>query len=179
MKTLTTMKLSKVLFVVMAFALFAGCASKVQQTVSKPIAVQKSDAKTIYLTISHTPNVNADGAYVNAEKELSDAIIKKVNVKMPKTNIITTQKPVSGLEADVVINEFNYISGASRIFAGALAGKAKLGAKLTLTDIATNKNVGETDLGTSSKFSEGIFGGTSSKQIDALAEQIVASIKAP
>jgi hypothetical protein len=173
------MKISKILSLFMAFIFVAGCASKVQQTVTKPITVQKNDVKTIYLKISHTPNVVEDGAYVNAEKELSDAIIKKVNMKMPKTNIITTQKPVAGLEANVVINEFNYISGAARVFAGALSGKAKLGAKVTLTDIASNKNVGETDLGTSSKFSEGIFGGTSSKQIDALADQIVALIKAP
>jgi|SRR3954462_11442308 len=173
------MKISKILSLLMAFVFVVGCASKVQQTVTKPVTVQKTEVKTIYLKISHGPGVNADGAYVNAEKELSDAIIQKVKVKLPKTNIITTQKPVAGLEAGVVINEFNYISGAARIFAGALSGKAKLGAKVTLTDIASNKNLGETDLGTSSKFSEGIFGGTSSRQIDALAEQIVTLIKAP
>lgn len=171
------MKTAKIISLLMAFLLAAGCASKVEQKVSKPVTIQKSEVKTIYLQISHTPNVNADGAYVNAEKELSDAIIQKVKEKIPNANIITTQKPLAGLETDVVINEFNYISGAARVFAGALSGKAKLGAKVTLIDIATNKNVGETDLGTSSKFSEGIFGGTSSRQIDAMAEQIVALIK--
>ena len=61
--------------------------------------------------------------------------------------------------------------------AGALSGKAKLGIKLEVTDIATKQKKGEILLGTSSKFSEGIFGGTSGRQVEAVSEQIVNQLK--
>ena len=151
--------------------------TQAEQTAATEAAIKKPEIKTIYLKISRGPNVNADGAYANAEKELSDAIIKKLRVKIPKANIITTLKPASGIEADIVITEFNYISGPTQMLA-VPSNPAKLGAKLTLTDIVTNKNIRKAEIGTSSKFSEGIFGGTSSVQIDSLAEKIATRIKA-
>ncbi|MET0357545.1 MAG: hypothetical protein ABW044_12260 [Cellvibrio sp.] len=179
------MKAFKVLAFLTAALFIAGCASKTtktqeaktEQTEAKQTTVKKAEIKTIYLKISHDPTVIADGAYVSAEKELSDAIIKKIRVKIPKANIITTQKPASGIEADIVISEFSYIASATQMLA-APSNKAKLGAKLTLTDITTNKTIRKVELGTSAKFSEGIFGGTSSAQIENLADKIVARIKA-
>jgi|GEM_PF-2526142 len=174
-------------FALLCSVLFiTSCASKTQQTqqaqqeeqaATQEAVVKKAEIKTIYLKISRGPDINADGAYINAEKELSDAIIKKLKVKIPRASVITTQKPASGLEADVVISEFNYISGPTQMLA-VPSNKAKLGAKLTLTDIVTNKNIRKVEIGTSSKFSEGIFGGTSSAQIESLADKIVARIKA-
>ncbi len=151
--------------------------TQAEQTAAAEADVKKPEIKTIYLKISRGPNVNADGAYASAEKELSDAIIKNLRVKMPKANVITTLKPASGLEADVVISEFNYIGGPTQMLA-VPSNPAKLGAKLTLTDIVTNKNIRKVEIGTSAKFSEGIFGGTSSAQIESLADKIVARIKA-
>lgn len=181
------MKVFKTLLIISSVLFIASCASKTKQTQSqqtqteqteaKEATVKKPDIKTVYLKISHDQSVNADGAYVNAEKELSEAIIKKIKLKIPRANIITTQKPASGIEADVVISEFNYIGSAPQLLA-APSNKAKLGAKLTLTDIVTNKNIRKIELGTSAKFSEGIFGGTSSAQIESLADKIVARIKA-
>jgi len=183
MKTSSTFKISALIF---SALLITSCASKTKQTqqaqqeeqaAAQEAVVKKAEIKTVYLKISRGSEINADGAYTTAEKELSDAIIKKLKVKIPRANVITTQKPASGIEADIVITEFNYISGPTQMLA-APSNKAKLGAKLTLTDIVTNKNIRNVEIGTSSKFSEGIFGGTSSAQIESLADKIVARIKA-
>ena len=130
------MKVFKTLLIISSVLFIASCASKTKQTQSQQTQteqteakVKKADIKTIFLKISHDQSVNADGAYVNAEKELSEAIIKKIKLKIPRANIITTQKPASGIEADVVINEFNYIGSAPQLLA-APSNKAKLGAKL-------------------------------------------------
>jgi len=176
----------KNLVLILSILFIASCTSKAKQTQQtqteqaavKEAAVEKAEIKTIYLKISRGPDVNADGAYINAEKELNDAIIKKLRVKIPRANVITLQKPASGLQADVVVSEFNYISSPTQMLAAKPSDKAKLGAKLTLTDIATNKNIRNLEIGTSAKFSEGIFGGTSSAQIESLADKIVARIKA-
>ncbi|RYY74217.1 MAG: hypothetical protein EOO52_15255 [Gammaproteobacteria bacterium] len=181
MKTLT------LLITLTTLLAFTGCANKTKQTQTQQTqteqteaaapSVKKTEIKTLYLKITHEPSVNADGAYLNAEKELSETIIKKLRVKMRRTNIITTQKPANGLEANIVISEFNYIGTTPQPFpAAATPERAKLGAKLTVTDIATGKSIRKAEFGTSAKFSEGIFGGTSTAQIENLADKIVSRI---
>ena len=108
---------------------------------------------------------------------MQTTIIKNLKSQLPNVNIVTTKKPLSGISTNVLIEEFKYVSGAKRFFAGVFAGKAILRAKVNLVNIASNENIGETTLGTSSKISEGIFGGTTGQQIEAVAQKIVSLLK--
>ena len=156
---------------------FTGCASNVSQTINKPITVQEHSNNIIYLTVSNDPTVKEDKNYAQTKQELIDTIIKKLQIELPSSQIVTSKKPTEGISADITIQEFNYVSGAARFLTGVLSGKAKLGAKLELVDIASNKNIGEILLGTSSKFSEGIFGGTTGRQVEAVATEVVNLLK--
>ena len=155
----------------------AGCASNVTQAINKPIMVQAHSTNTFYIEVTNDPAVNKDKNYMQARQELIDSIIKKLKKELPSSQVVTLSKPSEGISAHIIIQEFNYVSGAARFLTGVLSGKAKLGAKLELVDIVSNKNIGEVLLGTSSKFSEGVLGGTTARQIDAVATEIVSLLK--
>jgi hypothetical protein len=55
-------------------------------------------------------------------------------------------------------------------------GSARLGVKVELSDLETNQKIGESIFGTASSAKEGIFGGTTSRQIDAVSDSIVTMI---
>ena len=154
-----------------------GCASNVSQTVNKPITVQEHSNNIIYIAVSSDSTISEDKNYAKTRQELIDTIIQKLKIELPSSQVVTSNKPNEGISAQITIHEFNYVSGAARFLTGVLSGKAKLGAKLELVDIASNKNIGEVLLGTSSKFSEGIFGGTTGRQIEAVATEVVNLLK--
>jgi Domain of unknown function (DUF4410) len=156
---------------------FTGCASNVSQTVNKPITVQEHSNNIIYITVSRDPTVNQDKNYAKTKQELIDSIINKLKIELPSSQAVTSNKPSEGTSVHITFLEFNYISGAARFLTGVLSGKAKLGVKLEIVDIASNKNIGEVLLGTSSKTSEGVFGGTTGRQIEAVATEVVSLLK--
>lgn len=169
--------MKKIIVAFLAPFIFLGCASNVSQTIKQPIVKSTNPVNVIHLVVSRSENVSEDNDFLSVKQDLIAQISEKAKVKIPNLRILTTGEPRSGMVANVEIQELHYVSGAARFMGGALSGKAKLGAKLEVTDISSNQKKGELLLGTSSKFSEGILGGTTGRQVKAISEQIVNQLK--
>jgi len=169
--------LRKILAASLVPLLFLGCSSNVSQKIKQPIVKSTNQVNIIYLAVSRSENVVENKNYLSVKQDLITQISEKAKIKIPNLQIITTEKPTSGLSANIEIQDLNYVSGASRFMAGALSGKATLGAKLEITDLDSKQKKGELLLGTSSNFSEGILGGTTGRQVNAVSEQVVNQLK--
>lgn len=112
----------------------------------------------------------------NVVLKLRDTIVENLKQTNPSTNLVLNAEPSSGIIVDAVVEDFRYVSGAARALAGVLSGKARLGVKVKLRDASTNEVIGESKFGTSSKISEGVFGGVTSRQIKAVAVSVAYMI---
>jgi len=74
---------------------------------------------------------------------------------------------------EITIEHFRYVSGFGRFMAGVMVGDAELMLNVKLVDLSTNQIVSESQLDTRSEFSEGIFGATTSRQLEAMSKKIV------
>ncbi|PUA27202.1 MAG: hypothetical protein B0W54_20500 [Cellvibrio sp. 79] len=169
--------MKKLVVAFIASFLFLGCASNVSQTTTQPIVKSTSPVNVIHLVVSRSESIPEDKDFLSVKQDLITQISEKAKVKIPNLRILTTGEPTSGLVANIEIQELRVVSGATRFMAGAISGKAKLGARLEITDISSKQKKGELLLGTSSKFSEGILGGTTGRQVKAVSEQIVNHLK--
>lgn len=77
------------------------------------------------------------------------------------------------LSVEITIEHFRYVSGFGRFMAGVMVGDAELMLNVKLVDLSTNQIVSESQLDTRSEFSEGIFGATTSRQLEAMSKNIV------
>jgi hypothetical protein len=170
-------KLKKIAVAFLVPFIFLGCASHISQTTKQPIVKSTSPVNAIHLVVSRSENVSEGKDFLSVKQDLINHILEQAKVKTPNLRIITTGEPTSGLVANIEIQELRFVSGAARFIAGAVSGKAKLGARLEITDISSKQKKGELLLGTSSKFSEGFLGGTTGRQVKAMSEQIVNQLK--
>ena len=77
------------------------------------------------------------------------------------------------ISVEITIEHFRYVSGFGRFMAGVMVGDAELMLNVKLVDLSTNQIVSESQLDTRSEFSEGIFGATTSRQLEAMSKKIV------
>jgi len=77
---------------------------------------------------------------------------------------------------NISIENFRFVSGFGRFMAGAIVGNAQLMLKIKITELSSGKVIGESFFDTQSEFSEGVFGATTSRQLEAMAMKITEYI---
>lgn len=173
------MRLFRASVILFATILGAGCAAHVQETVSKPTTLRQENTSNIYLSISGQPSVVESDGYESSTEELRNVLSEKIKAAIPSARVENGDASVShtqGLKAKLTIEDFRYVSGLSRFMTGIMVGKARLQVRVELIELGSDRKIGESSFGTSSQTSEGIFGGTTSRQIEAVADSIVAMI---
>jgi hypothetical protein len=156
-----------------------GCAAHVQETVSKQTTLRQEHTSNIYLSVSGQPAVVASDGYESSIEELLNVLSEKIKTAIPSARVENGDASVShtqGLKAKLTIEDFRYVSGFGRFMTGIMVGKARLQVRVELIELGTNQKIGESSFGTSSQTKEGILGGTTSRQIEAVADSIVAMI---
>lgn len=171
------MRMTKLLLIAVVAFLAAACASNVHQNISQPVESRAEKVENIYLVISNTSSVQTDSNYVQSVDELRNAIREQLQLAMPSASLVSEKVPPTGIKASITIEDFRYVSGAARFLTGIMVGKARLQVRVELIDLATGKKIGESAFGTSSSTSEGIFGGTTSRQLDAVAAKVVVMLR--
>lgn len=149
-----------------------GCASKVSQHVAEPTKTQQTSEKSIVLNVPVSKYFAADEDYLRSVKDLKSAIDHNLKIISPSSVIQQGAGNATGLKANILIEEFYYVSAAARFLTGIMAGEAKLSVRVELYDLQSGEIVGESKFGTSSNISEGVFGATTSRQIEAVAKSI-------
>ena len=172
-------KLVVILITVMP-VLIVGCATQVQQTGSfAPPATSVKPGDVIFGSITADQTVASSSDYASSMDDLRSALSDRLQQVLPGRTLIFNNPPAgvsAGLKMEITVLDFNHVSGAGRFFAGIAAGHARLEVHVVLTDIQTGNKFGDAEFGTKSSNWEGIFGGTTSRQIDAVAGRIIGMI---
>lgn len=173
------MRLFRASVILFVTILGTGCAAHVQETVSKAATVRQENISNIYLSISGQPSVVESDGYESSTEELRNVLSEKIKAAMPSAHVENGDASAShakGLKAKLTIEDFRYVSGFGRFMTGIMVGKARLQVRVELIELGSNQKIGESSFGTSSQTKEGILGGTTSRQIEAVADSIVAMI---
>jgi len=173
--------LTLAIFIIAGLAI-TGCASQVQKSdVIQPI-VQREQLQNIRISINPNRRLSASRHYDESMDELGRILQEKIASAIPdaKVTIGNTSAAIGpGLRISLTVLDFQYVSGAARFVSGMMSGNALLRVKVELSDLQTKTKKGESILGTTSNAREGIFGGFTSRQIDAVSDSIVAMIASP
>lgn len=168
-------KLGTILTIITVF-LIAGCASEVQPIPNMATSVQEQPGKVIYISITAAPAITSDSDYSSSMAEFQSTLSKKIEDDFPGTQVVFSQPPsgaASGQKMNIAVLDFRYVSGSGRFWGGILVGKARLQVRVQITDMHTGKLTGDSSMGTSSSTGAGIFGATTSRQIDGVTNAIV------
>ena len=156
-----------------------GCASQVQKPDVFHPAIPHGKLDNIHLRIADNPQFSTSRGYSQSMEELRRVLREKITSTIPDAHLETedaSATPGPGIRVAVRITDFRYVSGAVRFLTGVISGNARLGLRVELSDLQTNQKIGESIFGTSSSTKEGIFGGTTSRQINAVSDSIVTMI---
>jgi len=156
-----------------------GCASQVQKSEVIQSNVQREQLQNIQIAINPSRRFSASPNYSESMDELRRILQQKIVSAIPDAKVTIEKVPGAtgpGLRISLTVLDFQYVSGASRLIRGMMSGNALLRVRVELSDLQTNTKKGESILGTKSDAREGILGGITSRQIDAVSDGIVAMI---
>jgi hypothetical protein len=165
-------------FTLLFFLLFLyGCAANIKEEVHKPLSSDGNNAiEQIYLDISHPKHVPTSTDLAKITTELKQLISGKYS-GMTQDSSLSQLKPDNGIGVYISIEHLKYVSGVERFMVGILAGDAELRLGVKLVELSSGDVIGESVLDTRSKKVEGIFGATTSRQLEAVAQKIVEDIQ--
>lgn len=146
-----------------------GCAANIKEVIKDPIEHQELTSQKLFLDISASKYV-AKSSDLNRSISELDQLIKK-NYSGGISTLNSNAK--SGLSVKVLIKHYRHVSGFGRFMAGVMVGDAELSLTVQILDLSTDQILGESILDTRSEFSEGVFGATTSRQLEAMSQKII------
>ena len=156
-----------------------GCASQVKKSDLIQPSVQREKLQNIQISINPNRRFAASRNYDESMDELRRVLQEKIVSAIPDAKVTIGNTPTAigpGLRISLTVLDFKYVAGSTRFLSGMMSGNALLRVKVELSDLQTNTKNGESILGTTSSAKEGIFGGITSRQIEAVSDSIVAMI---
>jgi len=160
-------------FILIIFlSLITGCAANIKQSVKTSNVQQAAIPSSIKLDIKTSNSIVKSTDLANSIVELNQQISKEY-----KGNLVPdSASDKADILVEITIEHFRYVSGFGRFMAGVMVGAAELKLNVKFIDVATNQIVNESLLDTTSEFNEGVFGATTSRQLEAMAKKIVSMI---
>lgn len=150
-------------------SLIAGCAANIKQSVKTSNMQQGAIPNSISVAISSSNSISKSRDLTKSITELNTLITTDY-----KGNLIPSNSSnQADISVEITIEHFRYVSGFGRFMAGVMVGDAELMLNVKLVDLSTNQIFSESQLDTRSEFSEGIFGATTSRQLEAMSKKIV------
>jgi uncharacterized protein DUF4410 len=158
-----------------AALVITGRASQVQKSDVIQPSVQREKLQNIQISINPNRRFAASRHYDESMDELRRVLQEKIASAIPDAKVTIGNTPTAigpGLRISLTVLDFQYVAGSARLLTGMMSGNALLRVKVELSDLQTNTKNGESILGTTSSAREGIFGGFTSRQIDAVSDSI-------
>lgn len=165
------MNLKKISLVIVLFVL-SGCAAQINEVTRESLKPEKVVAQSIFLDVTSSDSLSQS-------KNLSDSIAKLKTLISKNFNgniLLKNSSNSNGMALKVTFEHYRHVSGFGRFMAGAMVGDAELRLNVRIVDLSTNQVIRESTLDTGSEFSEGIFGATTSRQLEAMSKKIVSFI---
>lgn len=153
-----------------------GCATQSKILTSQ--ALQEPLNRYSALAIDVVPG---SGVARNADFEkVRENLINAIATKLPGRTSLTTSSGASGKDAlkmKVLIKRLSYTSQAARVLVGLMAGSSELLTDIELTDQRTGQVLWRASTEARSGKQFGVFSPSSTTQVEALSEQIVAELE--
>jgi len=164
------------------FALMlAGCAASVQQSggPNDGINVPIDAAKRIVLVMDGTEVVTSSadwGLFVSEWQAAIAGAAAGQGIEYAYKLPTKERDGLAGTEVLVYVNDYRYLTSSTRSLAGVFAGNAFTDSTVPFTVLPGGKTVGTKDYKTTSSAFQGVFSAMTTKQVRALAEQIVGEV---
>lgn len=160
----------------------AGCAANVVK--SGPAAgaapIPAESAKRIVLVMSGTPAVRQSQDWEPFKGEWRAAFAAEAaaaGIAFSSQDGDAKPSGEAGTLLAVNVNDYRYLSTGARYGLGVFSGNAFVDAKVRFIDLRSGRLFGEQSVNTSSSAWQGIFSAMTSKQVEAIAKDIVGEIK--
>jgi hypothetical protein len=172
---------SRVATVIVAFVL-AGCAASVQQAEPSPsrIDVPANAARKIVLVVTGSDLATRSSDWEALRGEWRSAMSTAAagaGLDFEWREGLANLPRTAGTVALVKVNDYRYLSTGARYGFGAFAGNAFIDSEVSFRELPSGKVIGSRKYNTSSTAWQGIFSAMTSKQVQAICEQIVADIR--
>ena len=167
----------------LAFAvLLGGCAASVKTgpTDDRPLQVPASANKNVVLNVTGSGIATSSKDWVQFKQAWHDAMQAAVAPSGAKLSFQDGTPRHTGNTGTLVVvnvNDYRYVSAGARFGLGVMTGNAFIDAKVRFVDLRNGTNFGERSYNTSSSAWEGIFSAMTSKQIEAICQQIAGEMK--
>ena len=174
------MRLAAVLPLAVAAAL-AGCAATVTRDASHataPITVSPAAAKRIHLAITPAPGVETGADWTRLVADWQTSMTAAAYGRGASFALARPgETPAgSGVLLRMQVNQFRYMTEGTRALVGVFGGNASLDVDVTFVELPQGNTRGTRNYKTSSSAWQGVLSAMTPKQVDAIANEIVAEI---
>lgn len=163
-------------------AMLGGCAATVQQAESSrpEIDVPAAAARKVVLVVTGSDRAAGSSDWEALRGEWRSAMAAATagaGLGFEWRDSLANLPRTPGTMAVVKVNDYRYLSTGARYGLGALAGNAFIDSDVSFRELPSGKVLGSRKYNTSSTAWQGIFSAMTSKQVQAICEQIVAEIR--
>ena len=158
-----------------------GCAGKsAYMDVRQPVSTDLKKYKNVYLKVTGQRGSNTQEELDLTVAELTKSIQRKL-IFSGRYKTVLLHAPEKPLQKELVIRvaieDFDYLSGASKVLGGIMTGNARLKVRVSLLDAVDNTLVGEMVSGVQGSASSGIFRADTAGQIEEVTKQVVKFVQ--
>ena len=165
----------KKLFTVFLVIIISGCSTTSNIKTEQQFKKSLKGYSSITIKIIADTDVMNNSDYNKVKENLLTSIGEKIT---PRTGLQHLPADnAADLSINVEVKSFVYTSQGAKIMFGIMTGKAELNTDISLVENKTGKVLWKVHTDTSSKTSEGIFGGSTTTQIETLSDQIITHLQ--
>ena len=165
----------KKIFTVFLVIILSGCSTTSNIKTEQQFTKSLKGYSSITIKIIADTEVMNNSDYNKVKENLLNSIGEKIT---PRTGLqYLPADNAADLSINVEVKSFVYTSQGARIMFGIMSGKAELNTDISLVENKTGKVLWKVHTDTSSKTSEGIFGGSTTTQIETLSDQIIRHLQ--
>lgn len=165
----------KKIFTVLLVIILSGCSTTSNIKTEQQFTKSLKGYSSITIKIIADSDIMNNSDYNTIKENLLNSISEKIT---PGTGL--QYLPVDNaadLSIIIYVKSFVYTSQGARIMFGIMSGKAELNTDISLVENKTGEVLWKVHTDTSSKTSEGIFGGSTTSQIETLSNQIITQLQ--
>ena len=164
-----------------AVVALAGCAATVARDAANapaPITVSPAAAKRIHLVITPAPGVETGADWTRLVADWQTSMTAAAYGRGASFALARPGETPdgAGVLLNMQVNQFRYMSEGTRALVGVFAGNASLDVDVAFVELPQGNTRGKRNYKTSSSAWQGVFSAMTPKQVDAIANEIVAEI---
>ena len=168
---------NRIVWIVSVLALlFTGCGSSTQEKISQS-SVKNSELKVFNISVSKGKYIRSLEQYNVSKGDMVETLKEKLEKNFPSSHFKFDSDAQEGVNINLVISGLNYVSGSKRFLTGSMGGSASLKVKVLINDAKSNKTFEKYTFSKHSSKWGGVFGGTTSSQIEDMSKEIVTKLK--